>query len=230
MRALTSLLFPIHPDGYKFIGVFAALTFLLYFISDFLGNAGLILTIWCAWFFRDPARTTPQRTGLVISPADGVVNMIADAVPPPELGLGLEMRPRISVFMNLFNMHVNRMPITGTVRKSLYRTGQFLNADLDKASEANERQSLLVETDNEQTLVVVQIAGLIARRVLCFVHEDQEVTAGERFGLIRFGSRCDVYLPLGAVPLVSVGQSAIAGETVLADLESDEPPRDTVTE
>lgn len=230
MRALTSLLFPIHPDGYKFIGVFAALTFLLYFISDFLGNAGLILTIWCAWFFRDPARTTPQRTGLVISPADGVVNMIADAVPPPELGLGLEMRPRISVFMNLFNMHVNRMPITGTVRKSLYRTGQFLNADLDKASEANERQSLLVETDNEQTLVVVQIAGLIARRVLCFVHEDQEVTAGERFGLIRFGSRCDVYLPVGAVPLVSVGQSAIAGETVLADLESDEPPRDTVTE
>ena len=230
MRALTSLLFPIHPDGYKFIGVFAALTFLLYFISDFLGNAGLILTIWCAWFFRDPARTTPQRTGLVISPADGVVNMIADAVPPPELGLGLEMRPRISVFMNLFNMHVNRMPITGTVRKSLDRTGQFLNADLDKASEANERQSLLVETDNGQTLVVVQIAGLIARRVLCFVHEDQEVTAGERFGLIRFGSRCDVYLPLGAVPLVSVGQSAIAGETVLADLESDEPPRDTVTE
>ena len=230
MRALTSLLFPIHPDGYKFIGVFAALTFLLYFISDFLGNAGLIFTIWCAWFFRDPARTTPQRTGLVIRPADGVVNMIADAVPPPELGLGLEMRPRISVFMNLFNMHVNRMPITGTVRKSLYRTGQFLNADLDKASEANERQSLLVETDNGQTLVVVQIAGLIARRVLCFVHEDQEVTAGERFGLIRFGSRCDVYLPLGAVPLVSVGQSAIAGETVLADLESDEPPRDTVTE
>ena len=230
MRALTSLLFPIHPDGYKFIGVFAALTFLLYFISDFLGNAGLILTIWCAWFFRDPARTTPQRTGLVISPADGVVNMIADAAPPPELGLGLEMRPRISVFMNLFNMHVNRMPITGTVRKSLYRTGQFLNADLDKASEANERQSLLVETDNEQTLVVVQIAGLIARRVLCFVHEDQEVTAGERFGLIRFGSRCDVYLPVGAVPLVSVGQLAIAGETVLADLESDEPPRDTVTE
>ncbi|MAK10502.1 MAG: phosphatidylserine decarboxylase [Rhizobiales bacterium TMED83] len=230
MRALTSLLFPIHPDGYKFIGVFAALTFLLYFISDFLGNIGLILTLWCAWFFRDPARTTPQREGLVISPADGVVNMIADAVPPPELGLGLEMRPRISVFMNLFNMHVNRMPVSGTVRKSLYRTGQFLNADLDKASEANERQSLLVETENGQTLVVVQIAGLVARRVLCFVHEDQSVTVGERFGLIRFGSRCDVYLPVGAVPMVSVGQTAIAGETVLADLDSDEALRETLTE
>ncbi len=230
MRALTSLLFPIHPDGYKFIGVFAALTFLLYFISDFLGNIGLILMLWCAWFFRDPARTTPQREGLVISPADGVVNMIADAVPPPELGLGLEMRPRISVFMNLFNMHVNRMPVSGTVRKSLYRTGQFLNADLDKASEANERQSLLVETENGQTLVVVQIAGLVARRVLCFVHEDQSVTVGERFGLIRFGSRCDVYLPVGAVPMVSVGQTAIAGETVLADLDSDEALRETLTE
>jgi phosphatidylserine decarboxylase len=230
MRALTSLLFPIHPDGYKFIGVFAALTFLLYFISDFLGNIGLILTLWCAWFFRDPARTTPQREGLVISPADGLVNMIADAVPPPELGLGLEMRPRISVFMNLFNMHVNRMPVSGTVRKSLYRTGQFLNADLDKASEANERQSLLVETENGQTLVVVQIAGLVARRVLCFVHEDQSVTVGERFGLIRFGSRCDVYLPVGAVPMVSVGQTAIAGETVLADLDSDEALRETLTE
>lgn len=230
MRALTSLLFPIHPDGYKFIGVFAALTFLLYFISDFLGNIGLILTLWCAWFFRDPARTTPQREGLVISPADGVVNMIADAVPPPELGLGLEMRPRISVFMNLFNMHVNRMPVSGTVRKSLYRTGQFLNADLDKASEANERQSLLVETENGQTLVVVQIAGLVARRVLCFVHEDQSVTVGERFGLIRFGSRCDVYLPVGAVTMVSVGQTAIAGETVLADLDSDEALRETLTE
>ena len=230
MRALTSLLFPIHPDGYKFIGVFAALTFLLYFISDFLGNIGLILTLWCAWFFRDPARTTPQREGLVISPADGVVNMIADAVPPPELGLGLEMRPRISVFMNLFNMHVNRMPVSGTVRKSLYRTGQFLNADLDKASEANERQSLLVETENGRTLVVMQIAGLVARRVLCFVHEDQSVTVGERFGLIRFGSRCDVYLPVGAVPMVSVGQTAIAGETVLADLDSDEALRETLTE
>ena len=230
MRALTSLLFPIHPEGYKFIGVFAALTLLLYFISDFLGNAGLVLTLWCAWFFRDPARTTPQRKGLVISPADGVVNMITEAVPPPELGLGLEMRPRVSVFMNVFNVHVNRMPVSGTVRKSLYRTGQFLSADLDKASEANERQSLLVETEDGQTLVVVQIAGLVARRVLCFVHEDQEVTAGERFGLIRFGSRCDVYLPVGAVPQVSIGQTAIAGETVLADLDSNEPVRDTLTD
>ena len=230
MRALTSLLFPIHPEGYKFIGVVGALTLLLYFISDFLGNAGLVLTLWCAWFFRDPARTTPQRNGLVISPADGVVNMITEAVPPPELGLGLEQRPRVSVFMNVFNVHVNRMPVSGVIRKSLYRTGQFLSADLDKASEANERQSLLIETEDGQTLVVVQIAGLVARRVLCFVHEDQEVTAGERFGLIRFGSRCDVYLPVGAVTQVSIGQTAIAGETVLADLDSNEPVRDTLTD
>ena len=156
--------------------------------------------------------------------------MITEAVPPPELGLGLEMRPRVSVFMNVFNVHVNRMPVSGTVRKSLYRTGQFLSADLDKASEANERQSLLVENEDGQTLVVVQIAGLVARRVLCFVHEDQEVTAGERFGLIRFGSRCDVYLPVGAVTQVSIGQTAIAGETVLADLDSNEPVRDTLTD
>ncbi len=229
MRALKSILFPIHPEGYRFIAIFAVIAFLLFFLADFLGWIGVILTLWCAWFFRDPARVTPQREGLVISPADGVVNMITNAVPPEELGLGDEALPRISVFMNVFNCHVNRLPVSGTIRKSLYRTGQFLSADLDKASDANERQSLLVEMADGKQLVVVQIAGLVARRILSFVHEDQEMQAGERFGLIRFGSRCDVYLPKGSVPLVAIGQSAIAGETVLADLASKEKQRETVT-
>ena len=229
MRAIKSVLFPIHPEGYKFIAIFAVITAFLFSVSDILGWIGVILTLWCAWFFRDPARVTPQRPGLVISPADGVVNMITEAVPPAELGLGDEPMPRVSVFMNVFNCHVNRMPVTGTVKKSLYRTGQFLSADLDKAAEANERQSLLVETEDGKEFVVVQIAGLVARRILCFVHEDQDMQAGERFGLIRFGSRCDVYLPKGSVPLVAVGQSAIAGETVLADLKSKEKQRDTLT-
>ena len=229
MRALKSVLFPIHPEGFRFIAIFAVLTLLLFFVSEFLGWVGVILTLWCAWFFRDPARVTPQRKGLVISPADGVVNMITEAVPPVELGLGDTALPRVSVFMNVFNCHVNRMPVSGTVVKSLYRTGQFLSADLDKASDANERQSLLVETEDENQIVVVQIAGLVARRILCFAHEEQEMHAGERFGLIRFGSRCDVYLPKGTVPRVAVGQSAIAGETVIADLKSREKQRDTLT-
>lgn len=229
MRALKSVLFPIHPEGFRFIAIFAVLTLLLFFVSEILGWVGVILTAWCAWFFRDPARVTPQRKGLVISPADGVVNMITEAVPPAELGLGDEALPRVSVFMNVFNCHVNRMPVTGTVLKSLYRTGQFLSADLDKASDANERQSMLVETEDGKQIIVVQIAGLVARRILCFAHEEQEFQAGERFGLIRFGSRCDVYLPAGSVPRVAVGQSAIAGETVLADLKSKEKQRETIT-
>lgn len=229
MRALKSVLFPIHPEGFRFIAIFAIGTLLLFFVSEILGWIGVILTLWCAWFFRDPARVTPQRAGLVISPADGVVNMITDAVPPPELGLGDEPMPRVSVFMNVFNCHINRMPVTGKVLKSLYRTGQFLSADLDKAAEANERQSLLVEAEGGKQIVVVQIAGLVARRILCFAHEEQEMHAGERFGLIRFGSRCDVYLPKGTTPRVAIGQSAVAGETVLADLKSREKQRETLT-
>ena len=229
MRHLQSVLFPIHNEGYRFIAIFAVLTFLLFFVGTFFGWLGVVLTLWCAWFFRDPARVTPQREGLVISPADGVVNMITESVPPPELGLGNKPLLCVSVFMNVFNCHVNRMPVTGTVKKSLYRTGQFLSADLDKASEANERQSMLVELEDGSQIVVVQIAGLVARRILCTAQEEQKMQAGERFGLIRFGSRCDVYLPEGAVPLVAIGQSAIAGETVLADLLSDEPERETHT-
>lgn len=229
MRALSTILFPIHPDGYRFIAIFAVIAALLFFIASFLGWIGVVLTLWCAWFFRDPSRVTPQREGLIISPADGVVNMISEAVPPPELGLGLESMLRISVFMNVFNCHVNRMPVAGEVKQALYRTGQFLSADLDKASDSNERQSLLVQTANGTQVIVVQIAGLVARRILCFAHEGQMLKAGERFGLIRFGSRCDVYVPLGTAPLVHLGQSAVAGETVLADLQSEEAVRLTIT-
>ncbi len=230
MKALQSVLFPVHSEGYKFGVIFALGTFILFLFSNFLGWLGVIATLWCLWFFRDPARVTPQREGLVISPADGVVNMIAEAVPPPELGLGIKPLVRVSIFMNIFNCHINRMPVSGTVRQSLYRTGLFFNADLDKASEANERQTLLLETESGEQIIVVQIAGLIARRIVCWAQEDQEVVAGERFGLIRFGSRCDVYLARGCVPLVAVGQSAIGGETILSDLQSKETLRPTMTD
>ena len=229
MTALRSILFPVHAEGKKFGFIFALITVVLFAMSDVLGWLGVILTLWCIWFFRDPSRVTPQRTGLVISPADGVVNMIAMAVPPPELDIGDEPLPRVSVFMNVFNCHINRMPIGGTVRSSLYRTGSFINASLDKASEDNERQSLLIETEAGEQLVVVQIAGLVARRVVCWAEEDQKFVAGERFGLIRFGSRCDVYLPKGTVPQVAVGQLAVGGETILADLKSKEKLRETIT-
>lgn len=230
MRSITSVLVPIHPEGYRFIAIFVVLDLLFFLISPVLGWAGVVLVLWCAYFFRDPARTTPQRDGLIISPADGVVNMITEATLPPELGLGLEKRTRVSVFMNVFNCHVNRMPVAGTVKKSLYRTGQFLNADLDKASEANERHTLLVELPDGSDIVVVQIAGLVARRIVNYANEGDQYEAGERFGLIRFGSRLDIYLPEGVTPLVAVGQTAIAGETILADVDSDEPLRDTHTQ
>ena len=230
MKTLTSILVPIHPEGYRFIAIFAVLDALFFFVSPVLGWIGLVLTLWCAWFFRDPARTTPQREGLVISPADGVVNMITRATLPPELGMGLEERTRVSVFMNVFNCHVNRMPTAGIVKKSLYRTGQFLNADLDKASDANERHSMLVSLSDGSDMVVTQIAGLVARRILNHANEGDSFIAGERFGLIRFGSRLDIYLPEGAEPLVAVGQTAISGETVIADLASEEPERDVNTQ
>jgi phosphatidylserine decarboxylase len=226
MRAFLSLVTPIHPEGYRFIMIFAGATFVLFLFSNMLGWAGVVLTVWCAFFFRDPARHVPQRDGLVISPADGVVNMISEATPPPELGLGIATRPRVSIFMNVFNCHVNRLPHSGKITKSAYRTGRFLNADMDKASEANERQSLLVELPDGRDMVVVQIAGLVARRIMCWAEEGDELQTGERFGLIRFGSRLDVYLPEGTEPLVTLGQTAIAGETVLADFESDEPARE----
>jgi phosphatidylserine decarboxylase len=190
-----------------------------------LGIAGVVLTLWCVYFFRDPERITPVREGLIISPADGVVKMIDKAPPPKELNMGDKDRWRICVFMNVFNVHVNRIPISGTVTALNYRPGKFLNASLDKASELNERQSLGLTLDGGKDVALVQIAGLVARRILCDVTEGREMKTGERFGMIRFGSRVDVYLPDGVKPMVAVGQTAIAGETVIADIQAKEPVR-----
>lgn len=222
---LDTVLVPIHRAGWPFIALFAAVTLGLFIIEDFLGWVGVILTLWCVYFFRDPARATPKREGLVISPADGVITLIDEAAPPPELEMGDDPRPRVAVFMNVFNVHVNRSPVDGEVSAMAYRPGKFLNASLDKASVDNERQSLRVTSKDGKDLAVVQIAGLVARRILCDVKQGQTLAAGERFGMIRFGSRVDVYLPKGVQPLVLLGQTAVAGETVLADMTSDEPRR-----
>lgn len=229
MKMLDTVLKPMHPEGLKFVGIFAVVTLGLFLLAKPLGWIGVILTIWCYYFFRDPKRTTPTREGLLISPADGIVSLIERAVPPPELGMADTALVRVSVFMNVFNCHVNRVPIAGTVAKIAYRPGKFFNASLDKASEDNERNSLCVALPDGRQIAVVQIAGLVARRILCFVEEGRAMETGERFGLIRFGSRVDVYLPEGVNPMVSVGQAMVAGETVLADLSSDEPARSART-
>jgi phosphatidylserine decarboxylase len=213
---------PIHPEGYPFIGGFALASLVLFWLWTPLGWLGTVLTVWCALFFRDPIRVTPQRDGLVVSPADGRVSMISQALPPPELGLGDQPLLRISIFMNVFNVHVNRSPIAGRIERIAYRPGAFINAELDKASEDNERNSLAIATPHGR-IGVVQIAGLVARRIVSFVREGQTVGPGERFGLIRFGSRVDVYLPDGSAALVSEGQTAIAGETILADFRLTDP-------
>lgn len=225
MSVLSAVVKPVHRAGYPFIAAFAAVTVGLFLLSTIAGAIGLVLTVWCVAFFRDPPRVTPVREGLVVSPADGIVSMIAPAAPPAELGLGPDPRTRISVFMNVFDCHVNRTPIAGRVARIAYHPGKFLNAELDKASLDNERNGLVLALADGRTLAVVQIAGLVARRILCFTREGAELATGERFGLIRFGSRLDVYLPDGIAPLVATGQSMVAGETVLADLSSAEPAR-----
>ncbi len=225
MTMLGTFLKPMHPEGLKFVGIFAAVTLLLFLVTPVLGWIGVGLTVWCYYFFRDPVRVTPLREGLVISPADGIVSLIEKAVPPAELGMAAYALTRVSVFMNVFNCHVNRNPIEGTVTAVAYRPGKFLNASLDKASDDNERNSLCVQVPDGRQIAVVQIAGLVARRIMCWTTEGQSLKTGERFGLIRFGSRLDVYLPDGVAPLVTVGQTMTAGETVLADLRADEPAR-----
>ncbi len=213
---------PVHREGYPFIAIAFVIALLLMLLWQPLGWIGLILTVYVAYFFRDPIRTVPADPNLVLSPADGIVTAVDRAVPPAELGLGLEPRPRISVFLSVFNVHVNRVPVGGTVTRIAYRPGKFLNADLDKASEDNERNSLLV-TSGERQVAVVQIAGLIARRIVCWAKEGDIIAPGARFGLIRFGSRLDVYLPEGTSVLVSVGQTAVGGETVLGDFAGSRP-------
>lgn len=229
VNLLSTIVKPIHREGYRFIAIFAVVTVVLFFIEEALGWLGVILTIWCYYFFRDPPRVTPLREGLVISPADGVVSLIEAVAPPAELGMGDEALTRVSVFMNVFNCHVNRAPVAGSIETIAYRPGKFLNASLDKASEDNERNGLVLRLDDGRLVGVVQIAGLVARRIVCEVAQGQALATGERFGMIRFGSRLDVYLPKGVSPLVPVGQTMVAGETVIADLNSSEAPRYGVT-
>ena len=224
ISSIRSQLAPVHPEGYRFIGIFALASLVLFWLWSPLGWIGTVLTLWCAYFFRDPRRVTPIRDGLVVSPADGRVSRVTNAVPPKDLDLGERPLPRISVFMSVFDCHVNRSPVAGRIDRIAYRAGKFVNADLDKASEDNERNGLVIVTASGR-VGVVQIAGLIARRIVSFVKEGQAIGAGERFGLIRFGSRVDVYLPEGTRPLVAEGQTALAGETVLADLKSTEGAR-----
>ena len=227
LDTITSIIAPIHREGYRFLAIFAVVTLVLFWIASPLGWLGVVATAWCAYFFRDPDRVTPLRDGLVISPADGRICAIEEVVPPAEIDVGPAQRIRVSVFMNVFDCHVNRSPIAGRVVAMTYVPGKFVNADLDKASEDNERQALTIETAGGVRLGVVQIAGLVARRIVCFVKQGEPLGVGERFGLIRFGSRVDVYLPPGKHPLVAVGQWTIAGETVLADLEAKEGPRES---
>ena len=225
MDALKDVIVPINREGHRFIAIFAVATIILFWIADPLGWLGVLLTCWCVYFFRDPERVTPNRDGLIISPADGVVQAIEMAMPPEELSMGDEPRQRIAIFMNVFNVHVNRIPIDGEITAVAYRPGKFLNASLDKASTDNERQAIRMTTSLGQDIAFVQIAGLVARRIVCGLYEGQRVRAGARFGMIRFGSRVDVYLDAGMAPLVAVGQIAVAGQTVLADGESDEARR-----
>jgi len=210
---------PIHPEGYIFVAGFAIASLVLGSFASSLGWIGAIATAWCLYFFRDPVRFTPLDDSLVVSPADGVVSALGYFVPPAELGLGAEPMQRISIFMSIFDCHVNRVPVAGRVIKIAYKPGLFLNADLDKASENNERNGLVIESGNGR-FGVVQIAGFIARRIVCLLHQGETIGAGDRFGLIRFGSRVDVYMPGTAYPLVTIGSKAIAGETVLAELRS----------
>jgi phosphatidylserine decarboxylase len=220
---------PIHREGWRFVALFALGSAILFWIATPLGWLGVVLTLWCAYFFRDPKRVTPTRAGLVVSPADGVVLPIVQAAPPPELEMGPEPRTRVSVFMNLFDVHVNRVPHDGRVVKRAYRPGKFVNASFDKASEDNERMALRLALDpgpDGRELALVQIAGLVARRILCEAQEGAALKVGERFGMIRFGSRVDTYLPPGLAPLVIAGQRVVGGETVIADFRAQETARE----
>ena len=222
---IDNVLVPIAREGWPFIAIFGLVSLILYFLYAPLGWIGLVLTLWCVYFFRNPDRVTPEREGLIISPADGIVQMIAEVSPPEELDMGSEPVVRVSVFMNVFDCHVNRIPCDGRIGKLVYMPGQFLNASLDKASEENERQMVRIDLESGAFIGAVQIAGLVARRIVCYLEEDQIVLAGERFGLIQFGSRVDIYLPHGAVSHAVIGQKCVSGETVLADLKSDEAAR-----
>ncbi len=225
-KSLVAFFVPVHRDGLKFLLPAAALSILFFLLWPPLGWLFGIVAVYIAYFFRDPERITPLREGLVIAPADGRISAIEDIVPPAELGLGAARRTRISIFLSVFDVHINRSPVPGRIKRSVYVPGAFLNADLDKASTENERRAIVIETPAGAEVGVVQIAGLIARRIVTFSGEGDSLGVGQRFGLIRFGSRVDVYLPVNRRGLVAVGQTAIGGETVLADLNSEELERE----
>lgn len=224
--SLIKYIFPnINQDGWKFVSIFAVVTALLAMLWMPLGLIGIVLTFWCYYFFRDPDRITPNIKGVVVSPADGIVQMITRVTGPEELGLNNKTYNRISIFMSVFNVHVNRAPATGEILKTQYIKGKFLNATLDKASKDNERQLLSMKTADGKTIAFVQIAGLVARRIICLAKEGEKYEAGQRFGWIRFGSRLDVYLPTDVEPLVCVGQTMTAGESILANLSAEKQER-----
>lgn len=222
--SIRNSLVPIHKAGYPFIAIGVVAIIGLAFLWAPLAWLAVVVTLWVCYFFRDPSRTTPVQDGIIVSPADGRVSMIAEVAPPPELDMPAERMIRVSVFMSIFDCHVNRAPIAGRIARIAYTPGRFVNADLDKASEHNERNAVALDTAHGP-IAVVQIAGLIARRIVHWVAEGNRLEVGQRFGLIRFGSRLDVYLPVGTPVLVAVGQTATAGETVLADLRGPKPER-----
>jgi len=216
---MTSFLAPVHRDGLKFIAYFALITLVLFMISPILGGVGCVMTLWCAYFFRNPARVTPPDDNLIISPADGIVSLLQSVIPPVAYNIGAEKRWRISIFLNVFDVHLQRIPLAGDVEKIIYHPGKFLNASLDKASDENERQTVVVNHKGTK-IAFTQIAGFIARRIVCEIAQGDSVSAGQLYGLIRFGSRVDIYLPAGVEPKVLIGQRMIGGETVLADLQA----------
>ena len=222
---LKHVLHPIHPDGRKFVGLFIVVTALLFWAWQPLGWLGVIATAWCVYFFRDPPRVTPVRAGLVVSPADGLVVSVGPVPPPRELDMGDAPMTRIGIFLNVFDVHINRIPMAGLVERTHYHKGRFVNASLDKASDVNERMAIRLKTGLGPDIAVVQIAGLVARRIVCQIVAGQPVEAGQRFGLIRFGSRTDLYVPPEWAVQVVEGQKVIGAETVLADANSTEPPR-----
>ncbi len=218
MNMMKVIAVPMHSEGRKFVAIFAAITAALWLVWEPLFWMGVGMTVWCYYFFRDPVRSVAQKPGLILSPADGVVSLITKTVPPVEMLLGDKPLTRVSVFMNVFNCHVNRAPMAGEVIAITYHHGKFVNASLDKASEHNERNSITIEAADKTRIGVTQIAGLVARRIVCFTKLGNGLSVGERFGLIRFGSRLDVFLPEGIEPAVGLGQTAVAGETILAHL------------
>jgi phosphatidylserine decarboxylase len=220
LDSITGVFVPIHRDGYKFVAGAAVATLFMFLLSDTLGWLGVMATVFCAYFFRDPDRVTPVRDGLVVSAGDGKIAAVESVAPPRELALGTEILTRISVFLSVLDVHIVRAPMAGRIVNDNYVPGVFLNAELDKASEENERRALVIETETGEKVGLVLIAGLIARRIVTFAGEGASVARGERIGLIRFGSRVDVYLPADSEVLAAKGQTAIGGETVLAEFRS----------